>query len=239
MARISTYGNDAKPSLGDKVIGTDTSAGANFATKNYSLYEVIQMFNELNTLAVADQVLFQLQTDITDGRNAGTISFEAGGGQNTAFSAITELMVSKTAPGSKNVANWLNLFAGGDIIIAESGNINNYGTFHVESIEEHETETAFYVVTLRNLASNGSLAIDGHYIFSEFADPNKVGDLNYTHNQIAASSSWEITHNLGKHPSVSVVDSGGNWVVGDIAYTNENTLTINFTAAFSGKAYLN
>lgn len=239
MARISTYGNDAKPSLGDKVIGTDTSAGANFATKNYSLYEVIQMFNELNTLAVADQVLFELQTDITDGRNAGTISFEAGGGQNTAFSAITELMVSKTAPGSKNVTNWLNLFAGGDIIIAESGNINNYGTFHVESIEEHDTETAFYVVTLTNLASNGSLAIDGHYIFSEFADPNKVGDLSYTHNQPSPSATWNIQHNLNKFPSVTSVNINNIEVKGEIEYTDLNNLTVKFSAGFSGKAYLN
>jgi len=48
-----------------------------------------------------------------------------------------------------------------------------------------------------------------------------------------------ITHNLSKFPSVTVVDSGNNIVIGDITYNDLNTLTINFTASFSGKAYLN
>jgi hypothetical protein len=38
MARISSYGIDAKPELADKVIGTDT--GKNNATKNYTLGEI-------------------------------------------------------------------------------------------------------------------------------------------------------------------------------------------------------
>ena len=33
MARISTYGIDAKPELNDKVIGTDTAPGADLRTK--------------------------------------------------------------------------------------------------------------------------------------------------------------------------------------------------------------
>lgn len=239
MARLSTYGVDAKPSLGDKVIGTDTSAGANFATKNYSLYEVMQMFNELNALAVADQALFFFQTDMSEGRDAGTVSLASGGGVGSAFASVTELMISKSAGGGKNVTNWLKLFIKGDVILAEAGNINNFGTYHVVSVVEHATETDFYVVTLSNLASNGVMALDAHYIFSDFADPNKTGDLHFVHNQISASSSWTITHNLGKHPTVSIVDSGGNWVVGDIVYTSTNELTINFTATFSGKAYLN
>ncbi len=64
-------------------------------------------------------------------------------------------------------------------------------------------------------------------------------DKNYTHNQVSAESSWNITHNLGKFPSVSTVDSGNTWVIGDVEYINQNQLTINFTSAFSGKAYLN
>lgn len=64
-------------------------------------------------------------------------------------------------------------------------------------------------------------------------------DKHYTHDQTVAAAVWEITHNLGKYPSVSVVDSGGNWVVGDVAYLDENSLTVTFSGAFSGKAYMN
>lgn len=64
-------------------------------------------------------------------------------------------------------------------------------------------------------------------------------DLNYTHNQMVASASWTITHNLGKYPSVTVVDSAGTAWEGDITYINNNSLQINFSLPFSGKAYLN
>ena len=64
-------------------------------------------------------------------------------------------------------------------------------------------------------------------------------DKHFVFNQVAAVSTWNITHNLDKYPSVSVVDSGNNLVIGDVEYINTNELTLTFNAAFSGKAYLN
>jgi len=61
---------------------------------------------------------------------------------------------------------------------------------------------------------------------------------NYTHNQITASSTWTITHNLGFFPAVSIVDSGGNYVIGDVNYVSQNVVTVSFNASFGGKAYL-
>jgi hypothetical protein len=61
---------------------------------------------------------------------------------------------------------------------------------------------------------------------------------NYTHTQSTASSTWTITHNLGFSPAVSVVDSGGNHVIGDVNYVSVNVLTISFSAPFGGSAYL-
>jgi len=77
MARISTYGVDAKPELQDKVIGTDTNPGANLRTKNYSLQEIVDLFNQGNSLGVADQTIYRFQSDISEGRDPGTISFIA------------------------------------------------------------------------------------------------------------------------------------------------------------------
>jgi len=54
-----------------------------------------------------------------------------------------------------------------------------------------------------------------------------------------ASATWTVTHNLGKFPSVSVVDTADQLMYGDTEYFNENSLTITFSAPFSGKAYLN
>ncbi len=66
-----------------------------------------------------------------------------------------------------------------------------------------------------------------------------VEDKSYVHYQRTSSNSWGIVHNLNKYPSVTVVDSAGSIVIGDILYNDLNTITINFTGAFSGKAYLN
>ena len=64
-------------------------------------------------------------------------------------------------------------------------------------------------------------------------------DNHYVHNQPSASATWNVAHNLGKFPSITVVDSGNSVVVGDVTYTDSNNLTITFNASFSGKAYLN
>jgi hypothetical protein len=58
-------------------------------------------------------------------------------------------------------------------------------------------------------------------------------------NQMVPSILWTINHALGKFPSVEVVDSAGTVVVGNVEYINDNQITIEFSFAFSGKAYLN
>ena len=65
------------------------------------------------------------------------------------------------------------------------------------------------------------------------------GDKFYVHDQISPSDTWEIIHNLDKYPSVSVVDSAGSKVIGDVSYVSMNELIVHFSAGFSGKAYLN
>jgi hypothetical protein len=61
----------------------------------------------------------------------------------------------------------------------------------------------------------------------------------YTHTQVSASATWTITHNLNCFPSVTIVDSAGTVVFGDIEYISANAVRVTFVAAFGGKAYLN
>lgn len=70
-----------------------------------------------------------------------------------------------------------------------------------------------------------------------------VGGINqpavaYHHVQGTASATWNITHHLGWYPNVTVQDSGGSIVEGEISYTSSNTLTVTFSGAFRGDAYL-
>lgn len=64
-------------------------------------------------------------------------------------------------------------------------------------------------------------------------------DAHHQHSQQTASAAWNIAHNLGKNPSVTVTNSADVEVIGDIEYVDLNNLTITFTSAFSGKAYCN
>lgn len=68
---------------------------------------------------------------------------------------------------------------------------------------------------------------------------DKLKLSGFIHNQIASSKEWDIEHTLEKFPSVSVVDSGGNLVIGDVEYISKSRLKILFNYEFSGKAYLN
>ena len=66
-----------------------------------------------------------------------------------------------------------------------------------------------------------------------------VLDKNYKHTQIQSSRTWNIKHNLKKFPAVTIIDSGGNEVIGDVKHLSENELTISFSYEFSGSAILN
>ena len=66
-----------------------------------------------------------------------------------------------------------------------------------------------------------------------------IADSTYTQCFEVAAAKWTITHNLGKYPSVTVVDSTNTVVVGNVDYTTSNSLVITFNAAFSGCVFLN
>ena len=63
--------------------------------------------------------------------------------------------------------------------------------------------------------------------------------FSHIHTQTVSSSTWNITHNLNKYPSVSIVDSSNEEVIGEVEHINSNSLTVKFSAPFSGKAFLN
>jgi len=69
--------------------------------------------------------------------------------------------------------------------------------------------------------------------------PAASSDAHYIHNQPAAVLVWTIAHNLGKHPAVTTTDSGGNEFHGTINHVDNNNLTVNFSIAVSGIAYIN
>ncbi len=139
MARISSYALDAVPELSDKVIGTDTRGNVAQRTKNYSLREIIKLYNEKGMIGVADQVIFKWQSNLSEGRESGTISFELGGGNNKKMEDIADLIVSKKNSGDRIIDKFFELFNKKEIIIAEVNEVNNFGVFILANlIDEYE-----------------------------------------------------------------------------------------------------
>lgn len=65
------------------------------------------------------------------------------------------------------------------------------------------------------------------------------GDFNFVHNQAVASTTWNITHNAGKYPAVTIVNTANDEMDAFVKHISMNELTITFLSSTAGKAYLN
>lgn len=96
--------------------------------------------------------------------------------------------------------------------------------------------------TPENIANKGvvngyaSLDSNGKIPLSQIPDATFN---TYTYYQITPSDNWVIKHNLNRCPSVTIVDSSGNVVVGEVKYIDNNTINISLVGVFAGTAYLN
>ena len=66
-----------------------------------------------------------------------------------------------------------------------------------------------------------------------------VSDKTYIHEQSEASDIWYIQHNLGKYPSVEIVDTAGNRFFPAVQWIDENNCVATMNGACKGKAFLN
>ena len=70
------------------------------------------------------------------------------------------------------------------------------------------------------------------------AGPAGPSGSAYVHTQNTVSSTWSITHNLGVYPNVTTTDITGFIIEGTTTYPTINTVTVTFSIATSGFAYL-
>ncbi len=64
-------------------------------------------------------------------------------------------------------------------------------------------------------------------------------DRHYEHIQSLPADTWTIDHPLGKKPAVTVIDSAGDQVEGDVSYVGTLRVVLRFSAPFAGVAVLN
>lgn len=65
-----------------------------------------------------------------------------------------------------------------------------------------------------------------------------VALVSYRHTQNAPLTTWTVNHNLNFYPNVTVFNSAGSQVEGNVSHIDETSLTITFSTAVSGKAHL-
>ena len=89
---------------------------------------------------------------------------------------------------------------------------------------------------LRNKPSINGIELIGDMTASDLGIQE---DKTFYFEQNEALDTWIIVHNLNKYPAVSVIDSSGSEVIGEVTYDSINQITITFKGAFKGKATLN
>lgn len=244
MARISTYPIDTAISGGDKWIGSDAQFGN--ATKNFTVNKVAEFLNSANKIQ-SDSLRFRYQDWQTgDLRENGTISFTSPQPfPYTSFASISGFLLSEYEYGSALPIKdyYSNPLTGAYVLITQTDNKNNWGIFLWDSSVVNALEPTFYDIGLTWVSSNGNLNNGKDYFISLLQltsiGPTPVSDKNFVYSQAVPSSVWVVSHNLNKYASVTVVDSAGTTVYGEVEYNSLNQCTLRFKAPFSGEAFFN
>lgn len=120
-----------------------------------------------------------------------------------------------------------------EVIFAITGSNLSTNVLTIGSILENTTDIALAINDLVLVRVTAGTIGDIHTYLA------KLDNTKYIFTQNTPVASWTITHNLGHYPAVTVVDSAGSVVIGDIIYNSNNQVTVNFSAGFAGAAYLN
>lgn len=152
---------------------------------------------------------------------------------NSGLSNFVLLSGSYANPSFITSLDWNKIINTPDTL-AEYGITNAYTKTEVDNLLDtvEGNQIASMSITGAETKSLNLHQVDGGVVSVSYVD-------TYTHNQSSPASTWTITHNMNKYPSVTIVDSAGTTVDGSVDYTSLNAVTINFCGAFSGKAYFN
>jgi len=232
MAQISSYPYDAVVQDQDAWIGTDSNSRQ---TMQFTASAVATYLNVKGKISIGAQMPYKFYSTLNAG--GGSMSLVSGGG-GKAFSDVTSLRVSNKDLSGEETVKFFEYLVGSDIMIGQMGAISVFGHYKISTYAVDPNDAQYYILSLNHIGSNGSLVNDYYYDIFNFTLAS-ASDKTFVFEQGVSASQWNIQHNMGKFPSVSVVDTANEVYWGNVTYIDSNNLKINFSASFSGKAYLN
>jgi|TARA_R100000935_G_scaffold46635_1_gene70137 hypothetical protein len=243
MARISTYANATSVVAADKWIGTD-SKFLN-ATKNFTAQSVADFLNltariELNVPRFKYQFVNAAVPGQTT-RNPGSLTFNPQQAGVINFNTVTSFVLSPTQVGRPTVdisSYYVAPLVDSTVIISKCSDISQWGIFKWNTATKNVPQASFTTITLTHTASNGGFEKDEDYFIS-LLDYGVSGDANKVVQLSPANAVFVVTHNLGKLPSVSVIDTANEQVECEVTYNSINQCTLTFNDQFSGQVTFN
>ena len=232
MARISSYPYDTTVTDNDAWIGTDAT---NRQTKQFTAAAVAEYFNLNGKVDIGGQMNFKW-TDVEKG-GSGTISQLGGGGAGAAFSTLAQVYLSVSELNGQNTIAFLQYITTKDILLGQGDQISQFGHYTLDTYVV-DADPNYYLANLTYIGGNGTIVNSKPYTLIHF-DITDSDDKTFVFEQVVPAATWVVTHNLNKFPSVSVVDTANTSGFGAVEYNSANQLTITFSGAFAGKAYLN
>ena len=187
MARISTYDQDSNVSFQDKLIGTNS---VDSATKNFTLQSVIDLINQLSGINLFDGMVYKFQSYLPAATDpVGILNLVGGNTSTTAFSAVTQIIVSKKVFNGLEVGQYLSSLNGRRFKITKQDDLNTFAVYRVTSVADFTNNRYLrFVVTF--VRGNGSFTPNSFY-FLTFQEPSFVVDFD----DVTSAGSGQIITN--------------------------------------------
>jgi hypothetical protein len=140
-----------------------TRYGSN-STVNYTTDAIVDYLNINASIAVGGQLTFQFLINEYESKS---MFFPGGGGDNTPFSSITQLLISNADCSGNETNIFLEYLEGTDILISEQNHANIFGHYKITGYTVTATP-GFYTLDLEYIGGNGNIQEDVYYNINSF-----------------------------------------------------------------------
>lgn len=130
------------------------------------------------------------------------------------------------------------------VVASDADGINPTGGTYQLTLTAYDSSTVSFPVLLPkdtpvvNLAAITPVTpAEGDYvIITGPPGPPGASGSTYAHTQSTPAATWQVAHNLGRQPNISVINAAGTVCYADIEHASANLAVITFPTAFAGLA---